>query len=137
MTTTTLHAVRPSRAAAAPVVAQHPWARNDFAHDLLRALATRPRSVSPKWFYDQEGSRLFDAICELPEYYPTRTETAILREYAADIARLAGPGCVLVEYGSGSSVKTRLLLDAMPELDGYVPIDISREHLDKIGRAHV
>lgn len=104
--------------------------REEFRRAVLAGLSASPRAIPAKFLYDARGSALFDAICELPEYYPTRTETAILREYAADIARLAGPGCVLVEYGSGSSVKTRLLLDAMPELDGYVPIDISREHLD-------
>jgi len=104
--------------------------REEFRRAVLTGLSASPRAIPAKFLYDARGSALFDAICELPEYYPTRTETAILREYAADIARLAGPGCVLVEYGSGSSVKTRLLLDAMPELDGYVPIDISREHLD-------
>lgn len=104
--------------------------REEFRRAVLAGLSASPRAIPAKFLYDVRGSALFDAICELPEYYPTRTETAILREYAADIARLAGPGCVLVEYGSGSSVKTRLLLDAMPELDGYVPIDISREHLD-------
>ena len=104
--------------------------REEFRRAVLAGLSASPRAIPAKFLYDARGSALFDAICELPEYYPTRAETAILREYAADIARLAGPGCVLVEYGSGSSVKTRLLLDAMPELDGYVPIDISREHLD-------
>lgn len=104
--------------------------REEFRRAVLAGLSASPRAIPAKFLYDARGSALFDAICELPEYYPTRTETAILREYAADIARLVGPGCVLVEYGSGSSVKTRLLLDAMPELDGYVPIDISREHLD-------
>ena len=73
---------------------------------------------------------MFDAICELPEYYLTRTETEILRRSASDIAAMAGPGCTLVEYGSGSSVKSRLLIEAMRDLVAYVPIDISRQHLD-------
>ena len=104
--------------------------REEFRHAVLAGLGATPRAIPAKFLYDARGSALFDAICELPEYYPTRTETAILRDCAADIARLAGPACALVEYGSGSSVKTRLLLDAMSGLDGYVPIDISRQHLD-------
>lgn len=104
--------------------------REEFRRAVLSGLSASPRAIPAKFLYDARGSALFDAICELPEYYPTRTETAILRDCAADIATLAGPASVLVEYGSGSSVKTRLLLDAMPGLDGYVPIDISREHLD-------
>ncbi len=104
--------------------------REEFRRDVLAGLAARPRAIPAKYLYDARGSALFDAICELPEYYPTRTETAILRDCADDIAGLAGSSCVLVEYGSGSSVKTRLLLDAMHDLDGYVPIDISRRHLE-------
>ncbi len=104
--------------------------RDDFRRDVLAGLGALPRAVPAKYLYDARGSALFDAICELPEYYPTRTETAILRDCADEIAKLAGPGCALVEYGSGSSVKTRILLDAMPDLHAYVPIDISRQHLD-------
>ncbi len=109
--------------------------RDDFRRAVLSGLGRSPRAIPAKFLYDARGSALFDAICELPEYYPTRTETAILRDCAADIARLAGPGCALVEYGSGSSVKTRLLLDAMPDLHAYVPIDISRQHLDATATA--
>ena len=93
-------------------------------------LHSKPRAIPAKFLYDARGSALFDAICELPEYYLTRTETEILRSCAAEIAALAGPGCALVEFGSGSSVKSRLLLEAMPDLAAYVPIDISRQHLD-------
>ncbi|TAJ85296.1 MAG: L-histidine N(alpha)-methyltransferase [Reyranella sp.] len=108
--------------------------RDDFRRAVLSGLGDAPRAIPAKFLYDARGSALFDAICELPEYYPTRTETAILRGCAADIARLAGPGCALVEYGSGSSVKTRLLLEAMRDLHAYVPIDISRQHLDATAR---
>jgi len=108
--------------------------REDFRRAVLAGLGSSPRAVPAKFLYDARGSALFDAICEQPEYYPTRTETRILRECAGEIARLAGPGCALVEYGSGSSVKTRLLLDAMPDLHAYVPIDISRQHLDGTAR---
>ncbi len=104
--------------------------REEFRRAVLKGLSASPRAIPAKYLYDARGSALFDAICELPEYYPTRTETAILRQRSGDIARLAGPGCTLVEYGSGSSVKTRLLLDAMRELAAYVPIDISRHHLE-------
>lgn len=108
--------------------------REDFRQAVLAGLGSEPRAIPAKFLYDARGSALFDAICEQPEYYPTRTETQILRACAGDIARLAGPGCALVEYGSGSSVKTRLLLDAMPDLHAYVPIDISRQHLDLTSR---
>ncbi|MDP2373679.1 L-histidine N(alpha)-methyltransferase [Reyranella sp.] len=104
--------------------------REEFRAAVLAGLARSPRAIPPKFLYDARGSELFDAICELPEYYLTRTETGILTDCAAELARLAGPGCVLVEFGSGSSVKTRLLLDAMPDLAAYVPIDVSRRHLD-------
>lgn len=100
-----------------------------FARDLMHALSARPRSISPKYFYDAEGSRLFDRICELPEYYPTRTELAILREHAGEIAALAGPRAEIVEFGAGSLHKVRLLLDAFEQPARYLPIDISAEHL--------
>jgi dimethylhistidine N-methyltransferase len=108
--------------------------REDFRRAVLAGLGGSPRAIPAKFLYDARGSALFDAICEQPEYYPTRTEASILTACAGDIARLAGPGCALVEYGSGSSVKTRLLLDAMPDLHAYVPIDISRRHLDATAR---
>ena len=101
----------------------------EFAHDLMRALASRPRSISPKYFYDEEGSRLFDRICELPEYYPTRTELGILADNAGDIAAHFGPRAEIVEFGAGSLRKVRLLLDAMDRPARYLPIDISGEHL--------
>ncbi|WP_289296994.1 L-histidine N(alpha)-methyltransferase [uncultured Reyranella sp.] len=104
--------------------------REDFRRAVLVGLGRLPRAIPAKYLYDARGSALFDRICQLPEYYPTRTEAAILRACADEIARLSGPGCALVEYGSGSSVKTRILLDAMRDLHAYVPIDISREHLN-------
>ena len=100
-----------------------------FADDLTRGLARRPRSISPKYFYDAEGSRLFDLICELPEYYPTRTELQILRSHAAEIAQQMGPNAEIVEFGAGSCMKVGLLLDAMERPARYMPIDISGEHL--------
>lgn len=108
--------------------------RDAFRRDVLVGLSQAARAIPAKYLYDARGSALFDSICDQPEYYPTRTESAILRRHAPDIARLVGPGAVLVEYGSGSSVKTRLLLDAMPDLQAYVPIDISRQHLETTAR---
>jgi dimethylhistidine N-methyltransferase len=103
---------------------------SDFGRDLLAGLAQRPRSISPKYFYDAAGSRLFDAICELPEYYPTRTELAILSERAGEIAQQIGPHAEIVEFGAGSLRKVRLLLDALKSPRRFVPIDISGEHLE-------
>jgi dimethylhistidine N-methyltransferase len=100
-----------------------------FARDLLEGLAASPRSISPKYFYDAEGSRLFDCICELPEYYPTRTELGILERSAGEMAALAGPGAEIVEFGAGSLRKVRLLLQAFDAPARYVPIDISGDHL--------
>jgi dimethylhistidine N-methyltransferase len=96
--------------------------------EVLAGLSQPQKRVPPKLFYDQRGSRLFDAITELPEYYPTRTEIGILERNGAEIADLLGRGATLVELGSGSSRKIQVLLEALrPAL--YVPVDISREHL--------
>ncbi|MES2959603.1 MAG: L-histidine N(alpha)-methyltransferase [Pseudomonadota bacterium] len=100
-----------------------------FARDMAAALANRPHAISPKYFYDAAGSRLFDRICELPEYYPTRTEFAILRRHVDEMAALAWPHAEIVEFGAGSLIKVRLLLDAFERPQRYVPIDISGEHL--------
>ncbi len=102
--------------------------QEDFRTAVLEGLSRPHKSLPCKFFYDQVGSALFDRICELPEYYPTRTEIGILTKAAPEIAALAGRGGVLVEYGSGSSRKTRLLLDALAP-DVYMPIDISRQHM--------
>jgi dimethylhistidine N-methyltransferase len=104
-------------------------AHGEFAADLSRALGVRPRTVSPKYFYDARGSQLFDRICELPEYYPTRTELSILRSHAGEIAQQMGARAEIVEFGAGSCAKVRLLLDAMDAPARYLPIDISGEHL--------
>jgi dimethylhistidine N-methyltransferase len=98
---------------------------SDFAADVLAGLSATPKAVPPKHFYDAEGSRLFEAITDLPEYYPTRTEIALLRSAAGEIATHIPDGAALVEFGSGASVKTRILLDAAPNLGVYVPVDIS------------
>ena len=99
-----------------------------FRADVLRGCAVRPRAIPARWFYDRRGSELFEAITELPEYYPTRTETAILRAVAPDVAVLAGEGRAVVEFGSGSSTKTPILLSAVAPA-AYVPIDISGDFL--------
>ncbi len=103
----------------------------DFEADVATGIARAQKYVPPKYFYDAEGSRLFEAITELAEYYPTRTEVALLRKIAPEIARLISPGAALVEFGSGASVKTRILLDAAPQIGVYAPIDISRAALDE------
>jgi dimethylhistidine N-methyltransferase len=100
-----------------------------FAQDLVAALGTRPHRISPKYFYDAEGSRLFDRICTLPEYYPTRTEISILEHSLGEMAALAGPGAEIVEFGAGSLRKVRLLLQAFDAPARYVPIDISGDYL--------
>jgi dimethylhistidine N-methyltransferase len=101
----------------------------DFRAAVRAGLGEEAKSLPCKYFYDEHGSALFDRICQLPEYYPTRTELAITRRYARHIAETIGPVGRLVEYGSGSSIKTRLLLDGLHNVGSYVPIDISREHL--------
>lgn len=97
--------------------------------EILRGLARPQKELSSKYLYDERGSRLFDQICELPEYYLTRVEFDIMRRDADAMAEALGPRCLLIEYGSGSGVKTRLLLDALRAPAAYVPIDIAGEHL--------
>ena len=100
-----------------------------FRDAVLAGLAPRPQAIPCKFFYDARGSALFEEICGLPEYYPTRTEIAILEENAAEIAAQMGPHCRLIEFGSGASQKVRILLQALDRPAAYVPVDISREHL--------
>ena len=96
--------------------------------EVLRGLASRHKYLAPKYFYDQRGSQLFDAICELPEYYLTRTEMGILESCKNEVAHLAGPDCTLIEFGSGASKKIRLLLENVRPRH-YLGIDISRDFL--------
>ncbi len=100
----------------------------DFKSEVLSGLARSSKKLSPKFFYDHRGSRLFDAITELPEYYPTRAEISILEKYGETIADFLGQDCLLLELGSGSSKKIRVLLEALKPA-AYMPMDISREHL--------
>ncbi len=100
-----------------------------FRVDVLRGLRAREKNLPCKYFYDERGSNLFEKITELDEYYPTRTERAIMRQHAAEMGEVIGPQCLLVEYGSGSSSKTRMLLNELKNPAGYVPIDVSKEFL--------
>ena len=106
-----------------------------FARDMLMALRQRPRAISPKYFYDARGSELFEQICDLPEYYPTRTELGILQNNAETITGLMGEHAELIEFGAGSLRKVRLLLDAMRSPGRYLPIDISGEFLQQSASA--
>ncbi len=103
--------------------------------EVLRGLRRRPKDLPCKYFYDELGSRLFEDICELDEYYLTRAELAIMRRHAGAMAATIGPRCCLIEFGSGSSRKTRLLLDHLEEPAAYVPIDISEAALEASARA--
>ena len=104
-----------------------------FRADVLAGLARRPRAIPARWFYDRRGSELFEAITDLPEYYPTRTERSILETACPEVAEIAGAGRAVVEFGSGSSTKTPILLSAVaPSV--YVPIDISGDFLRESSR---
>lgn len=102
-----------------------------FPIDVLRGLRAPAKRLPCKYFYDAAGSELFERIAELGEYYPTRTELAIMEQYAPEMADLLGRRCLLSEYGSGSSTKSRLLLDHLLDPAGYVPIDVSGAHLHR------
>ena len=110
-------------------------AEESFEEAFLAGMARREKAVPCRFLYDARGSALFDKISTLPEYYPTRAETAILKSAAGDIAALIGPGAALIELGSGSSVKTRILLDRMVAPAAYMPIDVSRAHLAQAARS--
>jgi L-histidine N-alpha-methyltransferase len=97
--------------------------------DVIESVTGTPRSIPCKYFYDEAGAALFDQICALPEYYPTRTETGILRNHVDEISRWAGAGARVVEFGSGSGEKTRLLLEHLHQPSEYVPIDICHPQL--------
>jgi dimethylhistidine N-methyltransferase len=105
-------------------------AASPLAADVLKGLKATPKRISPKYFYDSAGCALFEKITDLPEYYLTRSELRILQDNAAAIAALIPPASALVEFGSGSSRKTRILLAAAPQLAAYVPVDICREMLE-------
>jgi L-histidine N-alpha-methyltransferase len=102
---------------------------DDFRTEILSGLSTTPKTSSAKFFYDDIGSHLFEQICNLDEYYPTRTECEILVEYASKIRTILPVGATVIEFGSGGTRKIKLLSDALPTIKSYVPIDISRGYL--------
>ena len=103
----------------------------DFSRDVQAGLSAPVKTLPAKYFYDRTGSELFEQICRLPEYYPTRTEKKILRDHAREIAAIIGPDVEVVEFGAGAAEKVRLLLDALDRPAGYLPIDISGPHLSE------
>lgn len=112
-------------------------AASGFRRDVLTGLSGSRRTIPPKYFYDAAGSALFDRICALPEYYPTRTELRLLAAHAPEIARQMGPNAEVIEFGAGSLTKVRLLFDAFSAAEAprrYLPIDISGEHLEDAAR---
>lgn len=111
-----------------------PLLTDDFREDVIAGLARTPKQLPSKYFYDATGSCLFDQITKLEEYYPTRTELAIMRAHAREMAARCGPDCVLIELGAGSLVKARLLLDALDRPAAYVPVDVSGDHLEGSAR---
>ncbi|QDU58322.1 L-histidine N(alpha)-methyltransferase [Aeoliella mucimassa] len=117
-----------------------PLAIEEFLEDVLEGLSGEQKTLPSKYFYDRRGSLLFDQICELPEYYPTRTEVAIMQQHGQQMADRIGERAIVVELGSGSSMKTGALLSRLPKPTCYVPVDISGEHLyeaaERIAEAH-
>src|SRR5690606_37922407 len=99
--------------------------------EILEGLLAAQKHLSPKWFYDERGSELFDRICALPEYYPTRTELSIMAAHLPEIAELVGPHAAVIEFGAGSNTKVRRLLDALEAPAAYVPVEISADYLMK------
>ena len=116
---------------AATLPLEEPSPRDDsFAADVIDGLSKARKTLSPRFFYDALGSALFEEITQLPEYYPTRTEVAILDAHADEIADDVPPGSALLEFGSGSSYKTQILLDVLPQLAAYVAVDVSETALN-------
>jgi dimethylhistidine N-methyltransferase len=105
--------------------------QSSLAREVIAGLTARPKRIPPKYFYDEAGAQLFEAITATPEYYPTRCEIAILHERAGEIARFIPMGSALIELGSGSSKKARILIAAVPAIVAYVPVDISSKMLTK------
>ena len=116
-----------------PVISRHDervlW-RRQFLKDVVEGLKRPQKEIACKYFYDEVGSALFDEICELDEYYLTRTEMAILETHVAEMAESIGEDCELIELGSGNAQKTRLLLEQLRSPRAYLPVDISREPLE-------
>jgi L-histidine Nalpha-methyltransferase len=108
---------------------------NEMLSEALRGLLANPKTLPCKYFYDEKGSNLFQQICHLPEYYPTRTETLLLKSIAEEVAEMIGPGCQMIEYGSGSSEKMYIILKALIEPESFTAVDISKEHLLSVTKA--
>jgi dimethylhistidine N-methyltransferase len=106
-----------------------PAPANPELEEIIEGLQQPEKMISPKFFYDERGSQLFDEITRLPEYYPTETELGIMRDNISEIVGLIGPQASLIEFGSGSSLKTRILLEHLKDQAVYVPVDISEDHL--------
>ncbi len=104
--------------------------REAFRDDVIAGLSATRKTLPSRWLYDDRGSELFERITALEEYYPTRTETAILRRHAAELAQLCGPGASLLEYGAGAGIKTEILLGALHAPHLYLPVDIAGDFLD-------
>ena len=102
---------------------------DEFLNDVIAGLRSSPRTLPCKYFYDETGSRLFDEICKLDEYYLTRTELAIMRDHAAEIAERVGSEATIIEPGSGAGIKVQLLIDALDKPRAFIPFDISEEML--------
>ena len=101
-----------------------------FLQEALAGLRERPRRLPSKYFYDARGSELFEQICDLPEYYPTRTELGLMGAHGAEMAEAIGPGALIIEYGSGAGLKTRRLLESLEAPAGYIPVEISDAALE-------
>jgi dimethylhistidine N-methyltransferase len=119
---------RGTAAATAAHDAEESWLR-DARADIISGLTARQKRISPKYFYDERGSKLFDRICGLDEYYITRTERGLLQRHLVEVATLIGPRAVVIELGAGSNAKIRMLLDHLHEPAAYLPVDISRDYL--------
>jgi L-histidine Nalpha-methyltransferase len=131
-----VHGHSSRRLVTSPALSRHaPLSDRALRDEVLRGLGAARKTLPYKLLYDAKGARLFEQICEQPEYYLTRAELEILRERSSEIARLSGPRVALVEYGSGAGRKVRLLLDALDRPAAYVPVDISREQLSTVAHA--
>jgi len=106
-----------------------PKKKIEFYEAVLEGLSLPQKTISPKFFYDERGSKIFDKICDTPEYYVTRTEIALLNDIQEELNSLVEPGVAVAEYGCGSSIKIKALLSALPEPSHYIAIDISKSHL--------
>lgn len=120
---------------------------DEFFGEVIAGLGSKPKTISSKWLWDERGSRLYERICDTPEYYVARAERDLLERHAREIADAIGPRAVLVELGPGNADRTRVLLDWLEEPERYVPVELTHEHLRataealrreyQIGRAHV